>query len=255
MKAVWKGAISFGMVNIPVKLYTPTVSSKIEFHMLHSEDGGRIRYKRVCEKCGKELSRDEIVKGYEISKNEYVILTDDDLLKIPLRTLRHIDIRQFFSPSELGIVFYNGFYLISPDKGGEKAYHLLKKAMEDLDLMGIGKITMRNREYLVAVKPYENGLILIQLHFLEDMRNLSEVPGWNEVVEITDEELELAKKLLNAMKRPLRLEEFRDDYRNALMELISARIEGREVKVEEEITASRSLLDALKASLEVVGES
>jgi DNA end-binding protein Ku len=252
MKAIWKGSITFGLVNIPVKLYTSTLPKELSFNLLHAEDGGRIRYKRVCEKCGKELSKEEIVRGYEISKNEFVILTDDDFSKIPLKTVKYVDIKQFFSPEELGVIFYNGFFLVSPEKGGEKAYYLLRRAMEETNSMGIGKITLRNREHLVAIKPYNGGLILVQLHFLEDLRNPATVYGWGMEVEISDEELELAKKLVIAMKKPLKIEEFVDEYKEALMNLINAKVEGREISVAEEIQASKSLIDALKASLEGV---
>jgi DNA end-binding protein Ku len=252
MKAIWKGSISFGLVNIPVKLYTSTLPRELNFKLLHAEDGGRVRYKRVCEKCGKELVKDEIVRGYEISKNEFVILTEDDFSKIPLKTVKYVEIKQFFSPEELGVIFYSGFFLVSPDKGGEKAYYLLRKAMEETDSMGIGKITLRNREYLVAIKPYDGGLILVQLHFIEDLRNPATVYGWGMEVEVSEEELNLAKELVLAMKKPLRIEEFVDEYKEALMALITAKIEGKEISVAEEIQASKSLIDALKASLEGV---
>jgi len=252
MKAVWKGSITFGLVNIPVKLYTSTLPKELNFKLLHAEDGGRVRYKRVCEKCGKELTKDEIVRGYEISKDEFVILTDEDFSKIPLKTIKHVDIKQFFSPEELGVIFYNGFFLISPEKGGEKPYYLLRRAMEETNSMGIGKITLRNREHLVGIKPYNGGLILVQLHFIEDLRNPSTVYGWGREVEVSDEELELAKELIMAMKKPLKIEEFVDEYKEALMNLINAKIEGKEISVAEEIEVSKSLIDALKASLEGV---
>ncbi|AGK61544.1 DNA end-binding protein Ku [Archaeoglobus sulfaticallidus PM70-1] len=252
MKAVWKGSISFGLVNVPIKLYTSTLPKDVEFKLLHREDGGRVRYKRVCEKCGKELGKNDIVKGYEISKDEYVLLTDEDFEKIPLKTTKTIQIRQFFSPEELGVVFYNGFYYISPEKGSERAYYLLRRAMEETNSIGIGKVTMRNKENLVAVRPYDGGLILVQLHFLEEIRNPMEVPFWGKEEDITEEEIELAKKLILAMKKPLRIEEFVDEYKNALLELINAKIEGREVKVSEELEEVKSLIEALKESLEVI---
>jgi DNA end-binding protein Ku len=255
MRAVWKGSISFGLVNIPVKLYSATVTKELKFNLLHSRDGGRIRYRRVCEKCNEEVPKDEIARGYEISKNEYVILTDEDFEKVPLKSVKNIEIKQFFDPAELNIIYYNNFYYISPDKGGEKAYCILKEAMKATQSMAIGKVGMRGREHLITLKSFDNGLILAQLHYIDEVRNPAEVPGWGASAEITDEELELAKQLIMAMKRPLKLEEFRDEYREALMKLIEAKLAGKEITIAEEVTAAKSLMDALKASLEAAKQT
>ncbi len=252
MRASWKGSITFGLVTIPVKMYTATITREVKFNLLHAKDGGRIRYRRVCEKCGAEVSSDEIVRGYEVAKNEYVILTDEDFEKIPLKTVKSIEIKQFFDPSELGIIYYSNFYYLAPDKGGEKAYYLLKEAMKATNSMAIGKIGMRGREHLVALKAFDGGILLAQLHYIDEIRNPAEVPGWGIEVEISDEELELAKQLIMAMKKPLKLEEYRDEYKEALLKLIEAKLAGKEITVSEEVTAAKSLMDALKASLEAV---
>ncbi|HDD36686.1 MAG: Ku protein [Archaeoglobaceae archaeon] len=250
MRAVWKGNITFGLVSIPIKLYNATVSKEIQFHMLHAKDGGKIRFKKVCEKCGKEVSKDEIVRGYKLTKNEYVILTDEDFQKIPLKSVKSIEIRQFFSPSELNFIYYSNFYYASPDKGGERAYYLLRRALKETNSMGIGKIGMRGKENLIAIKAYNGGIVLAQLHYFDEIRNPYEIPNWGIEVEIDEEELELAKKLILAMKKPLKLEEYRDEYKEALNKLIEAKIAGKEIKIAEEVKATKSLMDALKASLE-----
>ncbi len=252
MRASWKGSITFGLVTIPVKVYTAILPKELKFSLLHSADGGRIRYKKVCEKCGKEVSNDEIVRGYEISKNEYVILTDEDFEKVPLKTVKNIEIKQFFDPSELGVIYYSNFYYVSPDKGGEKAYYLLKRAMRETDSMAIGKMGMRGKEHLVALKAFDGGLLLAQLHYIDEIRNPAEVPGWGVEVEVSDEELDLAKKLIMAMKRSLKLEEYRDEYKEALMKLIEAKLAGREITITGGVEEVKSLMDALKASLEAV---
>ncbi len=252
MRARWRGSITFGLVTIPVKVYSATISKEVRFHLLHAKDGGRIRYRKVCEKCGEEVSDDEIVRGYEVSKNEYVILTDDDFEKIPLKTVKNIEIKQFFDPNELGLIYYGNFYYISPDKGGEKAYFLLKEAMAETKSMAIGKMGMRGKEYLVALKAFDGGLLMSQLHYIDEVRSPSEVPGWGVEIEVSDEELELAKKLILAMKKPLKLEEYRDEYKEALMKLIEAKLAGREITVSEGVAEVKSLMDALKASLEAV---
>lgn len=252
MRAVWKGAISFGLVSIPVKAYNATVPKEVKFNLLHSKDGGRIRYKKFCEKCGEEISDEEIVRGYEIAKNEFVILTDEDLEKIPLKSTKSIEIKQFFEPSELREIFYSGFYYLSPEKGGEKAYALLRETMKTTNLMGIGKLSFRGRESLVALKSFNGGIVLANLHYLDEIRNPSEIPMWGIEVEISEEELELAKKLVTAMKKPLNLGEFRNEYKEALLKLIDTKLAGKEIMITEEPKTARSLIDALKASLEAI---
>ncbi len=252
MRAVWKGAISFGLVSIPVKAYNATISKEVRFHLLHSKDGGRIRYRKFCEKCGEEISDEEMVRGYEIAKNEFVILTDEDLEKIPLKSTKNVEIKRFFDPSELREIYYSGFYYLSPEKGGEKAYALLREAMKATNLMGIGKISLRGKESLVALKSFNGGIVLVNLHYVDEIRNPAEIPMWNVSVEISDEELELAKKLIMAMKKQLNIEEFRNEYKEALLKLIDAKLAGKEVMVTEETKTARSLIDALKASLEAI---
>jgi len=255
MKATWKGSISFGLVSIPIKMYSATVTRELKFNLLHAKDGGRVRYKRVCEKCNSEVPKDEIVRGYEISKNEYVILTDEDFEKVPLKSVKSIEIKQFFDPSELNVIYYSNFYYLAPDKGGEKAYFLLKEAMNATQSMAIGKVGMRGREHLVAIKAFDGGLLLAQLHYVDEIRSPAEVPSWGVSVDVSEEELELAKQLVLAMKKPLKLEEYRDEYKEALLKLIEAKLAGKEVTITEEVTAAKSLMDALKTSLEAVKQS
>lgn len=252
MRASWKGSISFGLVSIPVKAYSTAVPKEIKFTLLHSKDGGRIRYRKYCEKCGEEVKDEEITRGFEVSKNEFVILTDEDLDKIPLKSAKTIDIKQFFEPSELGILYYSQFYYLVPEKGSEKAYYLLKKAMEETKLMGIGKIALRGREGLVALREFDGGILLANLHYIDEIRSPREITNWDVKAELDKEELELAKKLLIAMKKPLKLEEFRNEYKEALMKLIDAKLAGKEIMISKEAPTARSLMDALKASLEAV---
>ncbi|MDI9611405.1 MAG: Ku protein [Archaeoglobales archaeon] len=252
MRASWKGSISFGLVSIPVKAYNAVVPKEVTFNLLHSKDGGRIRYKRYCEKCKEEVREQEIVKGYEISKNEYVVLTDEDLEKIPLKSAKSIEIKHFFEPYELGVIYYSHFHYLVPEKGAEKAYFLLKEAMKETKLMGIGKIGMREKEGFVALREFDGGILLANLHYIDEIRSPKEIANWDLKVDISNQELELAKKLVIAMKKPLRLEEFRNEYKEALLKLIDAKLAGKEIMISEEAPSARSLIDALKASLEAV---
>jgi DNA end-binding protein Ku len=247
MRATWKGSISFGLVSIPVKMYSATATKELKFNMLHT-CGGKIRFKRHCEKCNSEVPKDEIVRGYEISKNEYVILTDEDFERIPLKTVKNIEIKQFFDPLELSPIYYGNFYYLVPDKEGEKAYVLLKEAMKATNSMAIGKLGLRGKEYLIALKAFDGGLLLAQLHYLDEIRKPIELPE----VDVSEEEIELAKKLIIAMKKPLKLENYKDEYKEALLQLIDAKLAGKAIKITEEVSAAKSLMDALKASLESV---
>ncbi|NHW89409.1 MAG: Ku protein [Archaeoglobales archaeon] len=253
MRAVWKGSISFGLVSIPVKAYNATNPKEVRFSLLHSKDGGKIRYRKFCEKCKEDVSDEEIVRGYEIAKNEYVILTEEDLEKIPLKSVKSIEIKRFFDPIELREIYYSSFYYVVPDRGGEKAYALLREAMRATNLMGIGKIGMRGREGIVALKWFNGGIVMAGLHYVDEIRNPKEIPNWGIDVEISEEELDLAKKLIMAMKKPLNLEEFRNEYKEALLKLIDAKLAGREIiTAAEEVPSAKSLMEALKASLEAV---
>jgi DNA end-binding protein Ku len=255
MKATWKGSISFGLVSIPVKMYNAALAKELKFNMLHTRDGGRIHYRRYCEKCDSEVSKDEIVKGYGISKNEYVILTDEDFERIPLKTIKNIEIKQFFDPSELNPIYYSNFYYVVPEKDGEKAYCLFKEAMEATESMAVGKMGMRGKEYLVALKAFDGGLLLAQLHYIDEIHNPAKIPRWDAKVDLSEEELELAKQLILAMKKPLKLEEYKNEYKEALLKLIEAKLAGKEITIAEEVTAAKSLMDTLKASLESVKEA
>ncbi len=255
MKAVWKGSISFGLVNIPVKLYNAGLSREIQFRLLHKKDGGRIRFRKVCEKCGEDVSREDTVRAFEISKNEYVILTEEDFKSLPLKSTRTIEIQQFFDPSELDIIHYEHFYYASPDRGGEKSFALLTRAMERAGSMGIGKMTMRGKERLMTLRPYHGGIVVCQIRYLDEIKPIAEVPGWNPEVDVSDEEIGLAVQLINAMKKPLRLEDYTDNYRMALSRLIEAKLSGKEIQAPAPPSQhTESLMDALRASLESVGD-
>jgi len=255
MKAIWKGTIGFGLVSIPVKMYSAIYEQGIKFNQLHATDGGRIRYRKFCERCNQEVPNEEIVKGYEITKGQWVILTEDDFEKLPLKTTKSVEIAQFFNPSELSPLYYSKFYYLVPDKGGEKAYFLLKEAMKVSNVMAIGKVGMRNKEHLVVLKSLDGGIALASLYYFDEVRSPSLIPEWGQEVELLEGEMELALKLVKTMTKELKLEEFRDNYRGAVIKLIEAKLTGKEIKVEEEVKAAKSLMDSLKASLEVASNS
>ena len=169
MRATWSGMISFGLVNIPVKVYTAAREEKISFHQMHKEDSGRVRYDKVCKACGSSLSTEDIVKGYEYRKGQYVIITDEDLDKIDLPTTRSISVLNFVDAAEIdALQFDKGFY-IAPDENGERAYSLLRQALTTTGKIGIGKVAFRNHEQLAAIRVADNALVLETLHFCDEM--------------------------------------------------------------------------------------
>jgi DNA end-binding protein Ku len=244
MRAIWKGTISFGMVSIPVKLYTATRDKAVDFRMLCGECRTPLHYKKYCPKCEEEVR--EIQRGFEVEKGKFVVLTEEDFKKIPLKTTKTMDIKGFVDPGEIDVLFYNKFYYTVPVEGGEKAYFLLKEAMASMNKIAVGKIIMRNKEYLAILKAHGEGLILATLHYPEEIRKEEGL----ERVKLEPEELKLAEELIGMMATRFRPEEFRDEYRDALMKIITAKLEGKKVEKIPEVEVTKDLMNALKASIE-----
>ena len=250
MRASWKGTISFGLVSIPVKVYAAQRDRSVSFTLLHKECLTPIKYKKWCPKCNREVSSDEIVKGYEIAKGEYVVLTDEDLAKIPLKSVKSVQIPGFVDAGELKnpILIRKAYYIV-PDKGGEKAYALLREALKAEGKVAIAKVTIRNKEYLAAIVPLNHILALVLLYYADEIVPESELPAIP-AVEVSPEELELAKELIRMLSKPFVHEEYRDEYRKALEELIKQKLEGKEVVIPETKPEEiKELVEALKATV------
>jgi len=251
MRASWTGMISFGLVNIPVKLYSAAREEKTTFHQMHSEDSGRVGYQKVCKVCSKTLESDQIIKGYEYKKGHYVLLTDDELDKISLHTARTIAITSFVGSEEIDAVLPAEIHYIGPDENGEHAYVLLREALSRSNKVGIGKITMRTREQLVAVRVVEDKLVLQTLHYADELTHTDElgIPGTD--VQLSEAEMELSQVLIQYMTRKFDLSAYHDDYEAALKEMINKKIEGQEVTVPAEPQATEviDIVAALKTSL------
>jgi len=226
MRPLWKGSISFGLVNIPVGLYPATQSTgNIKFHLLRDSDSSRIRYKRVAEADGQEVSWDHIVKGYEYEKGEYVVLTDEDLQRVEIKSNQMVDIREFVDLADIEPRFFDEPYFLAPEKGGDKAYNLLRQALEQSGKVGIAKVVIRPpREHLAAVKPLNGGLMLELMHFADELRDPGELhipkPPTNR------KELDMALSLIQTMADKWQPEKFHDEYRQALSRLIEQKIEA-----------------------------
>jgi DNA end-binding protein Ku len=244
-----KGAISFGLVHIPVALYTATQDNDISFNQLHKDDKQRIRYKKVCGFCGKEVTGNDIVKGFEYDKDRYVIVTDEDFEKIKTEKDRSIQILHFTDISTIAPIYYDKTYNAVPDVGGDKAFELLRQAMLSEKKVAIAKTVMGNKETLLAILPTEDGVLIETMFYQDEIRELSKVPSKPAV---TEAELNMAKMLINSMDKPFEPELYHDEYQVRLRDVIERKIAGKEIvaAAPEEKTNVIDLMEALKASLE-----
>ena len=244
-----KGAISFGLVHIPVSLYTATQDNDIKFNQLHKDDHQRIRYKKVCGHCGKEVSTSNIVKGFEYDENQYVVVSDDDFEKIKTQKDKTIQILHFANIDQISPIYYDKTYHAVPDMGGEKAFELLRCAMMREQKVAIGKTVMGTQETLLVIIPREDG-ILIEKMFYQD--EIKEIPKSYTRPQVSDEELAMAKTLIGAMVKPFEPDMYKDEYQERLKALIAQKIAGKEIVAAKEPAAGNviNLMEALKASIE-----
>jgi DNA end-binding protein Ku len=250
-RAMWKGAIAFGLVTIPVAVFPATEEKSLKFNQLHEEDNGRIRYKRVCEIDGQEVSYEHIVKGYEYEKDRYVILTDDDLDKVPVESSRAIDIQQFVELEEIDPILYKKSYYLVPEETGARAYALLRKALTEENKVGIAKVSFRDKEHLAALR-FDGEVFVLETMYWPDEIRAAEFETVHADAKIRLQEIEMAKTLIDNLTEPWNPAAYRDEYRDALLELVEKKIAGEEIEVVSEAPPARvvDLMDALKASVD-----
>lgn len=258
MRAIWKGAITFGLITIPVRLFSAVQEKGLKFHMLHGEDGGRIRYKRECSICGKEVAWDDIVKGYEYSKDHYVTFTEEELAALEVDSIHAIDVVAFVPLTAIDPIYFNKTYYVAPDAAGLKAYRLLADALEAEGQVGIAKVALREKEQLATVRLKDDVFVLETMHWPDEIR----VPEFEELdrrVEVRDAEVKMARQLVQQLSSDFEPDQFQDEYRTALEDLVEKKVAGQEVTVaaapEEEPTKVVDLMEALKASVEEAKKS
>jgi DNA end-binding protein Ku len=252
MRSMWKGAVSFGLVMIPVKLYAATETKDIAFRQVHREDGGRIRFRRFCSIEDVEVPYEDIAKGYELPDGEVVILTEDDMADLPLPTTRSIEVVQFTPAEQLDPILFNRSYYVEPETAGARAYCLLRDALEESGKVAIAQVALRQRESLAILRVREGVLVLETLLWPDEVRAAA-FPFLDEDIDVRPQELRMAGSLIESMTVDFDPDEYHDNYREALQELVNAKVEGREV-VQPEVAAestgdTSSLADALRASL------
>ncbi len=257
MRSIWKGAISFGLVTIPVKLYSATEQRDVAFHQVHREDGGRVKYRRVCTKCGEEVPYSDIAKGYELPGGEMVVLTDEDFANLPLSSSRRIDVLLFAPMEQVDPIYFSKSYYLEPDAQGTKPYVLLRDALENSGTVAIVKLSLRQRESLATLR-VRDGVFVIETMLWPDEVRVPEFAFMGEDVEVRPQELQMASSLIDSMAGDFDPTEYKDAYREALEEVIEAKVEGREIvspEPEEEAPAAADLLGALRASVEAAKKS
>jgi len=230
-RAIWKGSISFGLVNIPIALYPATRREELRFRLLRKSDLSPVNYKRVAEKDGKEVSWDQIVKGYEYEKGKYVVLKDEDFERVDLEATQTVDIQDFVDQEQIDPMFFYKPYYLEPQKGGDKAYVLLRDALKESNKVGIAKVVIKTRQYLAGVKPEDGALVLELMHFADELAD----PGKLHVpkkTEVGKREMNMAKSLIDSMSSKWDPEKYKDEYREALMDVIEEKVEagGKEIK-------------------------
>ena len=258
-RPIWSGAISFGLVNVPVKLFTAVDRKTVRFNQLNSKTGTRIAQKRVDPESGEEVPYEDLVKGYEISKGRYVVIDPDELDALEPRKTRMIDIEDFVDLDEIDPVFYDHPYYLAPDTGAEKAYKLLLEAMRETGKVAIGRVVIRTKEYLVALRPLEEVLAMSTMLFPDEV-----VPPEKLDVELDakvkagERELKMARQLIESLSGPWEPEKYHDEYRERVLELIEQKAAGKEIAVQPEEADTApvpDLMAALEASIAAAKES
>jgi len=257
-RAIWSGSVSFGLVNVPVKLYSAVHHQDLSFHQFQEGTNTRIRNKRVSEKTGREVDYDDIVKGYEVSKGKYVMIDPDELAQFNPRATRTIDIEDFVALEDIDPIYYDATYYLAPDKseGARKAYVLLRKAMEDQGRVAIGRLVMRTKQYLAAIRPKDGALAVSTMLFHDEVvavSDIEDIPTGRSAPRVSAGEAKMAGRIIESMARDWDPDRYEDTYRVQVLDYLKKKAGGEEIVVEEEPEEESKVVDlmaALEASLE-----
>lgn len=251
-RAMWSGSISFGLVNIPVKMYTATRDKDVHFHQLHAKDMSRVKYRVTCTAEDQEIAREEIVNGYEIGPDQYVVVAQDELDNLAPEKSRRIDITDFVDMGQIDPLYFERPYYLLPDEQAAKAYKLLVEAMTRSGKVAVARFVMRNKEYLAALRPMGGALCIETMRFADEVTLPQELEGVPQNVKIDDRELKMAEQLIGALSGEFEPQKYRDDYRDRVQDLIQKKAEGQEVVVQPAAAETPKVIDlmaALKKSL------
>jgi DNA end-binding protein Ku len=252
LRSIWNGVLSFGLVNIPVKVYPAVEEKDFSFRLLHRKCHTPITYAKRCPACGTDVGADEIVRGYEYARGQFVVVTQEELASLPLPTTRAIEISDFVSLEEIDPLYFSRPYYLAPGDGGQKAYALLHRAMADTNRVALAKVALRQRESLACVRIYRRALVLETMLYADEIRRPENLPEIDYPQALDPRELDMAKRLVESLSAPFEPEKYHDGYRRALEELIGGKIAGRQVVVPPAPAPAKvvDLMEALRASIE-----
>ena len=249
-RAIWKGAVSFGMVSIPIKLYTATDEKDVSFNLLHKTDGARIKQQRYCPEDDAVIEWNDVARGYEIAPDQYVIMEPEDFEKVPIDTTHTIEITDFVPSEQIDPIYYQKTYYLEPEKIGGKPFSLLREVLKDSKLVALAKVTLRQKEQLCTLRVYNNTISLETMFYSDEIRATDEIDVPEEVA-IGEKELKMAKSLVEMLTGDFQPEKYHDNYREALLELIERKSEGQEIKRPAPVAGKvTDLMEALRASVE-----
>ncbi len=248
--SVWSGYLTFGLISVPLKLFSAARGDGIHFHQLHKECHTRVKQQLYCPTCERTIERSEIIKGYEYEKGQFALVEEEEVKKTAPASSRSMEILQFVDLAEVDPLYFDASYLAVPEEPGRKAYHLLVETMQESKRAAIAKLAMHQREYLVIVRPRENGLTLHTMYYADEIRKVDEY-GQNGDVKTKPEELKLAKQLVESLAGDFEPEKYKDEYQERLQALIDAKLKGQEVAAAPEVQSSPviDMMEALKKSL------
>ncbi|HLM29668.1 MAG TPA: Ku protein [Acidimicrobiales bacterium] len=259
-RAMWSGAISFGLVNIPIKMFTAVSRKSVSFNQIDTRTGSRIQYRKVSAADGEEVASEQIAKGYQLSSGEYVLVGDDELAALDPEATRTIDIEQFVDLEEIDPIYYDSPYYIAPDKAARKPYALLTRAMEEEGKVALARFVMRSKQYLAALRPKDGVLVMSTMVYADEVNDPKELGEFDDVaeVDVSDRELRMASQLVESLTEPFEPERFEDTYRNQVLELIERKAAGEELVAPPTPVAEEKVVDlmaALEASVREAKES
>lgn len=249
-RAIWKGAVSFGLVAIPVKLYTATEDKDVSFHLLHKKDHARIKQQRYCPEDDAVVEWNDVVRGYEIAPDQYVVMEPEDFEKVPVDTTHTIEITDFVPNEQIDPIYYQKTYYLEPERTGGKPFALLREVLKDSKLIALAKVTLRQKEQLCTLRLYENTIALETMFYADEIRSAEglDIP---EMDKVSDRELKMAKSLVDMLTGDFEPEKYQDNYRDALLELIERKAEGEEIKRPAPVAGKvTDLMEALRKSID-----
>lgn len=258
-RPIWTGAISFGLVNVPVRLFSAVSQKEVRFHMLHAKDDGRIKLKRVCSVDGKEVPYEDIIKGYEVAPDQYVEITPEELEKFDPKASKAIDIEDFVKETEVDPIYFDHPYYVGPDKGADKAFALLVEAMKQQKKVAVARMVMRTKQYLCLLRPFGDGLNLTTLNYADEIRDIGELDLPGHEAKPKERELKMAEQLIDTLTaKKWEPEKYKDEFREKVMAYIEQKAQGAKItSISEEPKATRTvdLMEALRASLAMGGRA